>query len=161
MNWQVIEELGDWISDAFLRHTGKNSADDKVLTTEKPASSPRRTAFNNKQPSSPITSETETDDFGITFVVKKDKRTSSPGRGSIDERSESTVVDLHGLGGEADDKKKADTEEVVKKDMSESDGKEYGPVEAGKINGSRHGGQTISESELMRRRRLLDSHIFE
>lgn len=63
---------------------------------------------------SPLTSETETEDSGITFVAK---RGTGARRGS-----DVSVVDMAA---------------------------------------ERQGGHTISESELMRRRRLLDSHIFE
>ncbi|KAE9390381.1 alpha/beta-hydrolase [Gymnopus androsaceus JB14] len=155
----VIEELGDWISDAFLRYNGKDSVEESKIP-------PRRLASSKRQPS-PFTSETENDDFGITFVVKKDRRaSSSTGTGSIDnpsERTESTIVDSNGLGGGGElDKSMADVEEK-KKAVFGVDDEEYeaGNVEGAKTSGTRQGGQTISESELMRRRRLLDSHIFE
>ncbi|KAE9390378.1 hypothetical protein BT96DRAFT_1064575 [Gymnopus androsaceus JB14] len=80
----VIEELGNWINGAFLRYNVNDSVEDsEIPSVEKPTSS-RRLANNKGQPS-PFTSETENDDFGIIFVVKKDKRASSSTiTGSID-----------------------------------------------------------------------------
>ena len=148
---QVIEDLGDWIDDAFLRY-GESKAPTAEVKCLQPVSPPRRIS-NNKRPS---TSETENDD-GITFVAKKDRR---PATGSVDvenERTESPTINSPGLSGADLDKAISDAEE---ENGGESDGRGF--VEGGKTApGSRQGGQTISEGELMRRRRLLDSHIFE
>ncbi|KAJ3759141.1 Alpha/Beta hydrolase protein [Lentinula raphanica] len=159
----VIEDLGEWIDDAFLRYSREENGEDKFPTVElgvaKPAS-PRRVSksINNKRTQSPFTSETENDDYGITFVAKKDRRTSND-MGMIDigsERTDSTTIDP--------------TRAVETKTDAEKEEKRVGPDDEGEnINGeggikassSRQGGQIISESELMRRRRLLDSSIFE
>ncbi|KIK67220.1 hypothetical protein GYMLUDRAFT_69413 [Collybiopsis luxurians FD-317 M1] len=155
----VIKDLGEWIDDAFLRYSGKENGGETVPTTEpvyvKPASPPRRISksLNNNRFMSPFASETETDDSVITFVAKKDRRTSSGTRstGNESERTESTTIDPNGLGDQ--EKTKIDAEE--EKNTAGPDD------EMGKTNSSWQGGQTISESELMRRRRLLDSHIFD
>ncbi|KAJ3791087.1 Alpha/Beta hydrolase protein [Lentinula aff. detonsa] len=159
----VIEDLGEWIDDAFLRY-GKENGEDKVPTAElgvaKPAS-PRRVSksISNKRTLNLLTSETENDDSGITFMAKKDKRTSSNDMGMIDigsERTDSTKVDPT-RPAEANTKTDAEEEKTAERD----DEVEPSNVEGIKASSSRQGGQIISESELMRRRRLLDSHIFE
>ncbi|KAF8904470.1 Alpha/Beta hydrolase protein [Gymnopilus junonius] len=101
----VIEELAEWIDHAFGRYPA-TVPDPKEKGTG---------ALAPKWPEggrSPLTSETETDDTGITFVAKRHHGEKSP----------------------------------------ERTGRTRTP--------DRPGRQTISEGELMRRRRLLDSHIF-
>ncbi|KAJ4001591.1 Alpha/Beta hydrolase protein [Lentinula boryana] len=159
----VIEDLGEWIDDAFLRYS-KENGEDKVPIAElgvaKPAS-PRRVSksISNKRTLDLLTSETENDDSGITFMAKKEKRTSSNDMGMIDiggERTDSTKVDPT-RPAEANTKTDAEEEKTGEPD----DEVESSNVEGIKASSSRQGGQIISESELMRRRRLLDSHIFE
>ncbi|KAJ4483227.1 Alpha/Beta hydrolase protein [Lentinula aciculospora] len=160
----VIEDLGGWIEDAFLRYSGKVDGEDKAPTAElwvaKPASPRRVSKSINKRLPSPFTSETENDDSGITFVVKKDGRTSND-MGMIDienERTDSTKIDPTSA---VETNTKTDAEE--EKTFEPDDENKSGNVESAgtKTSISRQGGQVISESELMRRRRLLDSHIFE
>lgn len=86
---------------------------------------------------SPLVSETETDDTGITFVPKR--ASGSPPRRSLVEKAE--------LSSSSD----GTLCEDVKLNLGTPE----------KPGTPRQGGLTITESELMRRRRLLDSHIFE
>ncbi|KAJ3733519.1 Alpha/Beta hydrolase protein [Lentinula guzmanii] len=160
----VIEDLGEWIDDAFLRYGKEKNGEDKVPTAElgvaKPAS-PRRVSksISNKRTLDLLTSETENDDSGITFMAKKEKRTSSNDMGMIDigsERTDSTKVDPT-RPAEANTKTDAEEEKTAERD----DEVESSNIEGIKASSSRQGGKIISESELMRRRRLLDSHIFE
>ncbi|KAJ3869765.1 Alpha/Beta hydrolase protein [Lentinula novae-zelandiae] len=162
----VIEDLGEWIDDVFLRYSGKENGEDECPTAElgftKPAC-PRRElkSNNNKRQPSPFTSETENDDSGIIFVAKKDKRTSSNDTGMIDigsERTDSTKVDPS-KPAKVDVKTDAEEEKTIGLDAD--DEYEVGNPEGMRTSSSRQGGQIISESELMRRRRLLNSHIFK
>jgi len=89
---------------------------------------------------SPFVSETETDDTGITFVPKR--ASGSPPRRPLVDKAESSSSD--GTLCETGD---------VKLNLEVRGTPE-------KPGTPRQGGLTISESELMRRRRLLDSHIF-
>lgn len=91
---------------------------------------------------SPFASETETDDTGITFVPKRTAASSSPPRRPL-------VV-----------------EKIESSDGTPIESRSDTPVRGGvstpeKAGTPRQRGQVISEGELMRRRRLLDSHIFE
>ncbi|KAH9485132.1 Hormone-sensitive lipase [Psilocybe cubensis] len=100
----VIEELAEWIDHAFERYPATVTESRGGLLAPKAQGGP-----------SPLTSETETEDTGITFVTRR--HSESPRRAATP------------------------------------------PESVGE--GKRSTGQTISEAELMRRRRLLDSHIFE
>jgi len=92
-------------------------------------------AVGSEQPS-PFMSETETDDTGITFMAKRAGGTSPPrpmtDKGESRSSSDGTLVETP---------RRVSTPE--------------------KVGTARLGKHIISESELMRRRRLLDSHIFE
>ncbi|KDR75205.1 hypothetical protein GALMADRAFT_249170 [Galerina marginata CBS 339.88] len=115
----VIEELAEWIDHAFDRYPA---------TVKERGSSERAAVQTLLAPKcqtagpSPLTSETETDDTGITFVAKRHQ-----------------------------------VQEVQRRSGSEDDERVQTPEKGTTV---RQTGQTISESELMRRRRLLDSHIF-
>ncbi|KAJ3989889.1 Alpha/Beta hydrolase protein [Lentinula detonsa] len=161
----VIEDLGEWIDDAFLRYGKEKNGEDKVPTAElgvaKPAS-PRRVSksISNKRTVDLLTSETENDDSGITFMAKKEKRTSSNDMGMIDigsERTDSTKLDPTRPAEALNTKTDAEEEKTAEGDEEG----ESSNIEGIKASSSRQGGKIISESELMRRRRLLDSHIFE
>ncbi|KAF9568032.1 alpha/beta-hydrolase [Agrocybe pediades] len=127
----VIEELAEWIDHAFSKYPacipdGRERSAVQTLLAPK----------CHDAGSSPLTSETETDDTCITFVPKRHQEiTGRPsaerGESSVSEESESTVV---GAG---------ETKTPEKPSMP------------------RQAGEKITESELMRRRRLLDSHIFD
>ncbi|KIM69024.1 hypothetical protein SCLCIDRAFT_103917 [Scleroderma citrinum Foug A] len=175
----VVDDLSDWIEDAFVRYGGRSScegAQDLVnggtlvndTTAEggspaKKAGEQSRTRSQSHLPTkrdaatgipspsemarsvssgpsrssstscpSPFASEGETDDSGITFVARKWLGTSSAGCSGRGSRRGS---------------------ERSRTPMSE-------PGEVGTPRGG-NGGQRISEGELMRRRRLLDAHIFD
>ncbi|KAL0956398.1 hypothetical protein HGRIS_002545 [Hohenbuehelia grisea] len=136
----VIEELADWIDDAFRRHTGVEELEGAgrlvVLTEDAPQTS------SDAGPGT--ASETETED-AITFIPKKYQQeaartiVASPLPLGTDGSWGSTVAGDSRLG-----------------DVSDMDG-----PSAGKQQGTRQAGQIISETELLRRRRLLDAHIFD
>jgi len=173
----VVDDLSDWIEDAFVRYGGRTSREEAQglvngttlvhgATTEgagpakKKAEEQPRTRSQSHLPTtatgipspsemarsvssgpnrssstscpSPFASEGETDDSGITFVARKWLGTSSAGCSGRGSRRGS---------------------ERSRTPMSE-------PGEVGTPRGG-NGGQRISEGELMRRRRLLDAHIFD
>ncbi|KAF5393231.1 hypothetical protein D9757_000749 [Collybiopsis confluens] len=150
----VIEDLGEWIDVAFSKYSGKGNGEERLPMSEArhrtPTSPPPRRPVpsSGERLGSAVTSETE-NDSGITFVAKKERRPSSTGTGSTgneSERAESAMIDLKG---------RVD-QEIEAEEMTGPDD------EPGKTSSNlRQGGQIISESELMRRRRLLDSHIFD
>jgi len=124
----VIEELGEWIDEGFVRfRTEPGESGEASSGVSMPLAG--RT--------SPFTSETEDDGSMITFVPRRQTRRSPPssmrvkGSEGVESGSEGTLLN--------------EAESVVKE--------RSGGVVSGKI--------AISETELMRRRRLLDSHIFE
>ncbi|KAJ7497471.1 Alpha/Beta hydrolase protein [Mycena latifolia] len=125
----VIEELAEWIDGAFEQYSVGGSAP-LGRRWESPARKPIPIPKDSLS-----TSETETDDSGITFVPKRRSPPESlnGGRRTPSDRSPTEV------GGDTD--------------------MEAGLDAAGQR--PRPGGQTITETELMRRRRLLDAHIFE
>lgn len=129
--FQVIEELAEWIVHAFDRYQDANPNDRLPVPTQplKMASEP-----------SPLTSETETDDTGITFIPKRHGGGASP-----PQRPAFAVVDREK--GESSGSDVTLLDEVVREKVST-------PT-------PRQQQHTISESELLRRRRLLDDYIFE
>ncbi|KAF8973116.1 Alpha/Beta hydrolase protein [Flammula alnicola] len=163
-------KLAEWIDHAFDRYQA-TILDPKERTTDRAqiqtllAPNPTSQEINP----SPLTSETETDDTGITFVPRRHQDGGThrvvtppavhvsppPGKGDFS-GSEATAVndqqDLFGV-----DRKiiqvKAATPELAM--LSGAGTRTQTP------STPRQAGQTISESELMRRRRLLDSHIFD
>lgn len=105
----MIEELAEWIDLAFER---KGNADEHC-GSKRPVVQTLMPPKLERQGSSPLTSETETDDTGITFIARK----------QVGSESESSVV--------------------VKSGVVRTHTPEKGST------------ATISESELMRRRRLI------
>lgn len=92
---------------------------------------------------SPLTSETETDDTGITFIPRRQavtpphgRRTSFSGKAGSEPPTVGSDEERNGLGPGT-------------------------TTERASATPPRQTGHTISESELMRRRRLLDAHIFK
>ncbi|KAF9482153.1 alpha/beta-hydrolase [Pholiota conissans] len=133
----VIEELAEWIDHAFGKYdaTIPEPRGDRVQVQ----------APSVTEGASPLTSETETDDTGITFVPRR--QTVSPPRGrsvssSRSKKTEAGTTTAVAAGGTVGGDRKS-------------------PPRVQTPSTARQTGQTISESELMRRRRLLDSHIFE
>jgi len=132
----VIEELAEWIDAAFERYC--------VSTTSLPVNRRRDSPARKPTPKDSLSaSETETDDSGITFVPKRRSPPQSLNGGLMTATDmslpETAVDDMNG---------KVGHHRVV----GESDA-------AGQR--SRPGGQAITETELIQRRRLLDAHIFE
>ncbi|KAI6045954.1 Alpha/Beta hydrolase protein [Pisolithus marmoratus] len=148
----VVEDLADWMENAFERYARKERDDvgvrveesgsgvsersrspTKGATVDLPSSSDSGHGSARLDPS-PFTSEGETDDSGITFVARKRVGSSGSGssRGSFDRRSRTPMGEP---GGERE--------------------KEVGTPRGG------NGGERITEVELMRRRRLLDARMFE
>jgi hypothetical protein len=139
--FQVIEELAEWIDHAFGRYDA-TIPDSRERTSERAQGptlqAPKVTISMN---ASPLTSETETDDTGITFVPRRQGVSPPRARSTSSSGSEGTAG----------------------RKEEDSDGKSAVPEQARMQTPStpRQTGQTISESELMRRRRLLDVHIYE
>ncbi|KAF9529187.1 Alpha/Beta hydrolase protein [Crepidotus variabilis] len=155
----VIEELGEWIVHAF-DHYGGAAPDSKERINERAAVSPAvgapRTAY-----ASPLTSETETDDTGITFVPKRPTLSAAPSSPSrrplLFEKNE-----FSSSGSDATLHESPSSEIPLVGDGGKVLGEKGNISQTGTGSSTpRQGGQIISESELMRRRRLLDSHIFE
>ncbi|KAJ7446239.1 Alpha/Beta hydrolase protein [Mycena galericulata] len=134
----VIEELAEWIDAAFERY-GVNQV---PIPLGRRRDSPARKPIPQDSFS---TSETETDDSGITFVPR---RRSPPESLSGDKKkATSRSPPTTPVGGDTDAEAGGHSRVVSETDAA--------------AQRSRAGGQTITEKELMRRRRLLDAHIFE
>jgi len=205
----VIEDLGDWIDEAFWRLSERRNEERLALTGLKSQADSRRSTPSAKHPGrlntgahtsrnvpSPFNSETDTDDSTITFVPKK-FRSPSP---SSSDKNALAVGDTSTPQPPVDDKPKSPSrsDETLRDDNHEQNGchrddlsqkksrtsssgsKEAEPILPHIIEdgdtadakgqhrgtpppgwGTKTAGQTISETELMRRRRLLDSHIFD
>lgn len=167
----VVEDLADWMDEAFVRYSGKGNGSPRVELkpvensgTKKPRSrrnSPRSSSqspklvngdakdvHGNDSSPSPFTSETETDDSGITFVARKRPsmtQESSPG----------STPPIHSRGSS---EMMFQTQRVG---HSRAETATTTPQSSTPRGGNGKMGQRITESELMRRRRLLDAHIFE
>ncbi|KAK0461269.1 Alpha/Beta hydrolase protein, partial [Desarmillaria tabescens] len=150
----VIEELAEWIYQAFGRFGHVNDVD--------------KTA-PDQRPTSPFTSETETDDTGITFVPKKYQGRISPTSPPRDKKSvdhETPQSNGNGAISPSETDISSEGETLLDPDrdcmimLGLVDGY-HSPVnqDVQKSSGPKQTGQTISETELMRRRRLLDSHL--
>ncbi|KAG8213588.1 hypothetical protein J3R82DRAFT_10256 [Butyriboletus roseoflavus] len=168
----VVEDLADWIEDAFVRHASKEERTNKVLEamdagrTKKKRETMRNSSQASRSPTkrpvcyapstensdvdgngkvdaSPFASGTETDDSGITFVARKRGGSGIESRRSSNERPD--VIEM---------KQGHSSPSLLGEGERES---ASGTPRAG--NGKT--GQRITETELMRRRRLLDAHIFE
>ncbi|KAJ7772533.1 Alpha/Beta hydrolase protein [Mycena maculata] len=138
----VIEELAEWMDGAFERYGSRGGGASVLLgrRRESPARKPiPKDSFS--------ASETETDDSGITFVPRRRSPPESVRTSTSLSPPETTA------GGDTETEAGGPVEHtrVVSGVVSETD-------TAGQ---RRPGGQTITETELMRRRRLLDAHIFE
>ncbi|KAF8348323.1 Alpha/Beta hydrolase protein [Amanita rubescens] len=171
----VIKELAVWIDDSFVRSATPSAVYCNGHGVEKVG---RQTGSNlMKQaraeyppaPSPPASaSETEAeveaeDEPGITFVTRKyqdESRRMSfdmPVRGYHAMMLTSSGPDGTSFASTGSDKDRNKTER-----LENGDHRQQGPIpEVPKPATPRQAGQTISETELMRRRRLLDSHIFE
>jgi hypothetical protein len=149
----------------FGRYHDGNSGED---WNSQPSVIKRSTGSHRKtHHGSPITSETETDDPGILFVPKKYLDRAGTNRGSFSSHTEQG--DSHSAvgrtnGSPPESSSNADSSSTLWEIPSSAPAHEgpLGGKEALKEAGTgRQGGQTITETELMRRRRLLDSHLIE
>ncbi|KAF8628907.1 hypothetical protein AX15_003688 [Amanita polypyramis BW_CC] len=150
----AIRELGEWIDDTFSRLVQTSTYNGHVLAQGCPVT-----------PSSLVPApETEADEQdGITFVAKKyqdELRRSSFEKATREHEglsnSDRTLLDDGIVAGR--DKKQWCLENSSTRQAKQELGQS---LEGHKPATPRQAGQTISEMELMRRRRLLDSHIFE
>lgn len=139
----MIDDLADWMDDSFrkvanLDRETRRTPHVVAKRARGLSPSPNRAMDPGRTVTcpSPFTSGTETDDSGITFVPRKYQDRSSR-TGSFDYDSDETAHRTEGDG-------RASTEEGHSKAET--------PKKVG---------ETITETELMRRRRLLDAHIFD
>ncbi|KAG5654405.1 hypothetical protein H0H81_003229 [Sphagnurus paluster] len=164
---KVIEELADWIDEAFAKNSEK---------------------FDNhapyKSPGAFTSSETETDDPGITFVPKRYQNGSPVVGNGHDEQKiliKPVAMKLLATSHREESSEESDTDRsdrTASPKMKARDERDhsvlnllretYPPVLHSTPHppdtprsGQRQSGTPITETELMRRRRLLDSHIFE
>jgi acetyl esterase/lipase len=169
----VVEDLADWMEDAFVRYSGKENSRVEVKPVDNAGTKKIRSRRNSPQSStvapkrvngeahtdgspSPFTSETETDDSGITFVARK-RLTMTQGSSVGSTPPISSRMDSGELGEtllQAQQLRRGDEKQI---DTATSTTPQSGTPRGG--NGKI--GQRITESELLRRRRLLDAHIFE
>lgn len=138
---------------------------------------PPRFEYGSTNPRSPLASETETDDPGIMFAPKRyHERLRSDGTAGAGERAGRNTAQAAAPGISNEASSGSDTTLTEGEQKTESPAKNDGAAatvvlgevavveatpDAQKPTGQRQTGQTISETELMRRRRLLDSHIFD
>ncbi|KAF9231934.1 Alpha/Beta hydrolase protein [Melanogaster broomeanus] len=156
----VVEDLAEWIEDAFVRHSGKEESTGDVSTARSPVkrSNAATPTENGEVDPSPFTSDTETDDTGITFVARKrlsmtraSNESGTPmfqSRRNSDEEADAAQMKRQGQPtpsphGEGDPMAQRERDNGTPR------------------SGSGKSGQRITESELLRRRRLLDAHIFD
>jgi hypothetical protein len=173
----AVEELGEWIEEAFGKYSiGVDEADSSKGKRTEPG--PDGATSQRSNSLSPIeTSETETDDSAITFVAKRFSRSLEKDRKDVQPPTpaSTTLVDTdkRNNSSDSDGTLRGDVEAV----LTPPDGQQAPPDLKDVIHSLREGsppraatpktggpgktGQTITETELMRRRRLLDSHIFE
>ncbi|KIY50479.1 alpha/beta-hydrolase [Fistulina hepatica ATCC 64428] len=150
----VIEDTAQWMTHAFEKcpgaHTNGNSTS---------------MAYN-------ASSETETDDTGLTFVSKKHARFKSPSPPKVASPGSSARTTPSRRSSEVDTPPAERPPDHIANRIDlfgplegqyEQDGHTTGPMaKASDATASmRPVGQIITESELMRRRRLLDTHIYE
>ena len=160
-------------------------------TVKNPSPSSPGRGSSLKKPASPFTSETETEDSAITFVPKRrrsspmplDEKTinstangvvGGPGSSWSDETLRINHADhpcspcKKSRTHSSSSKDGSCAEVTTRKIVIDDEGSSTPRAGAGGVTGrgaltvaGKTAGQTISESELMRRRRLLDSHIFD
>ncbi|KAF9263321.1 alpha/beta-hydrolase [Marasmius fiardii PR-910] len=129
----VIEDQADCLDDAFLRYRSTRS------TT---GGSPLGVTANDNAG----LKRTDSDDFGITFVPKRYQSAHIPNGFSTPDK-EINLAESHSPA------------ENIESEVSSPDDQNVMPKPTG--TSRPQAGHKISETELMRRRRLLDAHIFE
>jgi hypothetical protein len=175
----VIEDLAEWIDESFERYEETNSETPSGRKAGLRDVSPRQTSSPNShsashQTDSPFASETETDGEVITFVPKRhrsrngssesDPTTPMPPRNVNNTKRNSSSSSDATL---PSDKELLRTPPNDRPDLGgllpvlNESGSPLRVGVGGKVGATGKTGQTITETELMRRRRLLDSHIFE
>ncbi|KAG9316258.1 hypothetical protein JVU11DRAFT_2286 [Chiua virens] len=177
----VVEDLAEWIEDAFVRYSVKEERTSKVFeamdgrgtkkkkesrrnSSQAPRSPTKRPIScasttddsgvddNGKVDPSPFTSETETDDSGITFVARKrggSGTSVTQSRRGSDERSDLMQMKQ----GHSIPSLLSATHEIAAQRESAT-----GTPRAG--NGKTGQRLTVTEWEMMQRRRQLDAHMF-
>ncbi|KAF8813803.1 alpha/beta-hydrolase [Phlegmacium glaucopus] len=135
----VIEELAEWIDHAFERYQVPNGEPRNGNGNKRPATQALVPPKLGHQASSPLTSEAETDDTGITFIPKKHQEQGNhlivvPCVGTCDSSSDAS---------DASSSKTVVATVVAQSGVVRTQTPEKGST------------ATISESELMRRRRLI------
>jgi hypothetical protein len=164
---QVIDDLAEWINVAFSKNADAALDDNRVSKFDAKQSSPQ-------PPGTTTSSETETDDSGITFVPKRYQNGSSSA--CVDDEPREVLTPSPKL---MTPMMESDQNGHTASPCNETEGdsaiEALGPHESDypsvmrttpqppattKQTGPRQGGTQITETELMRRRRLLDSHIF-
>ncbi|KAG6866707.1 hypothetical protein C0991_011366 [Blastosporella zonata] len=159
----VIEELAEWIDEAFARNAEKSDNSHGKGLTYLDTSGPR------------TSSETETDDVGITFIPKKYQNETSPIK---EPRENAKTFTVNGLAASHRDESsdesetnhsdrtasptRGDHDHLIAKEIHTPVSRSTPhPPDTPRSGLRGPAGTQISETELMRRRRLLDSHIFE
>ncbi|KAL0578752.1 hypothetical protein V5O48_003250 [Marasmius crinis-equi] len=128
----VIEDQADCIDDAFTRYCPAKVSNCSATISVNGQSARGADGYS---------AESEADEFGITFVTKKYQGQGGNGRSSD---KETGTVALQNP-----------AEDILELEVPNPD-EENGPKP-----GRPTAGHKISETELMRRRRLLDAHMFE
>lgn len=128
----VVEELADWLDEAFEKYSPEAER-----------------AMAERAPPSTLTSETETDDVGITFVPRR----AAARRASSIDHEEGLVetpkpFGLEGVNGSATPS------------LGPGTPRPHTPTQKSAAGPPRNTGQKITETELMRRRRMIDANVF-
>lgn len=181
----VIDYLGDWMDGIFVGQRGRGRGSLTMIQTQ--GSSWRQRREREREMSTPFTSETETDDL-LTFSPRRKsprssgrhRSTSRNSRRSATNQSDSSPTGESSsyitlANGAANLAARVSSPSALH--APQAMGQSFGspslisaagvtqhprmptPTLGGTIKVGSPGGQTITESELMRRRRLLDSHL--
>ncbi|KAK2464247.1 hypothetical protein APHAL10511_003704 [Amanita phalloides] len=162
----VMKELGEWIDDAFHRFPPSGS-----VPCNGDAHGSHMVPAEYSTAPTPVGSAFETDaeeESGITFITKKYQDESRRMSFNMPTRGRHAPISV----ASSNCRTSSDGSAVTDKGGKKAQGSENGDLgqtkqEQGQILDipkpatPRQAGQTISETELMRRRRLLDSHIFD
>lgn len=154
----VIDDIADWMDDAFVK-LGNHPALPSPPPNAMPGASTRLQVppSRNVRIVTPGTSETETDDPALSFVPRKYR--TPPTSFSKDARPDfSPPIDSTS----SDTLRGPDANETIRisSNPPSSDSEEHGTGGKGRGH-TKPSGQTITEEELMKRRRMLDAHIFD
>lgn len=152
----MIEDLAEWMEEAFTKYNpspADSGASDQTLTIRVPSPKSMQAAGP-----SPLASASEGEtDSPITFVPKKQARREAVGQPSTRVQALQSRGDSSASGSDtvvSSASASSETHKVAAKGTAGSGAPE-------KAGTARLGGQVITEEELMRRRRLLDSYILD